>query len=173
MNTYYKITGTIDGHEETLFGSFDKSDCTFELDSEKQTWKDEGFRKLKITNEETEEKPDPEVYFEKSKTTCIKITFFNTVPHKAGDYTIHRSTTEKAVFLKIYKTENVKRAFSYAKRFINKQSLELGRNTCTEVIENHRPVKPRSWLDSNSKSFGGALLRQWYIENPEFIDQSK
>ena len=65
----------------------------------------------------------------------VKITFFNTVPHKAGTYTIHRSTTEKATFLKIYKTENVKRAFSYAKRFINKQSLEFGRNTCTEVIK--------------------------------------
>jgi hypothetical protein len=65
----------------------------------------------------------------------VKITFFNTVPHEAGHYTIYRSTTEKAVFLKIYKTENVKRAFSYAKRFINKQSLELGRNTFVEVVK--------------------------------------
>ena len=64
----------------------------------------------------------------------IKITFFNTVPNKAGGYTVHRSTTEKATFVKIYKTENIKRAFFYAKRFINKQSLELGRNTCTEII---------------------------------------
>jgi hypothetical protein len=62
----------------------------------------------------------------------MKITFYNTVPREDGNYTIYRSTSEKAIFLKIYKTENTKRAFSYSRR-INKQSLELGRNTSIEV----------------------------------------
>jgi hypothetical protein len=64
----------------------------------------------------------------------IKITFFNTVPQELGQYTIHRSTTPKEVFFKTYNTESVKRAFSFAKRFIDKQDSELGRNTCIESV---------------------------------------
>ena len=62
MNTYYEITANIDGETEILFGSFDKSDCAYELDAEKESWKCEGFKSIKIVSRKTEEKPDAEVY---------------------------------------------------------------------------------------------------------------
>ena len=62
MNTYYEITAKIDEQEEVLFGSFEKSDCTYELEAEKEGWKAEGFKSIKITSRKTEEAPDTEVY---------------------------------------------------------------------------------------------------------------
>ena len=62
MNTYCIITGKIDGQIEELFGSFDKDDCTYELESEKDLWKDEGYKSIKITTKKVEEEPDKEVY---------------------------------------------------------------------------------------------------------------
>jgi len=62
MNTYYEIKAYIDGQEEVLFGSFEKSDCTYELEAEKDGWKAEGFKSIKITSRKTEEEPDTEVY---------------------------------------------------------------------------------------------------------------
>ena len=64
MTTYYEITAKIDGNIEVLFGSFVKSDCTYELDAEKSSWKDQGYKAIKITSRETEDTPDPEVYDE-------------------------------------------------------------------------------------------------------------
>ena len=64
MNTYYEIKGTVDGEEEILFGSFDKSDCTYELESEKEGWKSEGYKKIKIVSREEAAEPDTEVYGE-------------------------------------------------------------------------------------------------------------
>lgn len=62
MNTYYEIHGSIDGSTEILFGSFAKSDVRYELDAEKDSWKDQGYTALAIIPRETDEKPDPEVY---------------------------------------------------------------------------------------------------------------
>ncbi len=62
MNTYYEITGKIDGETELLFGSFVRSDCTYELDAERDQWKDEGYKSLKITTRPTHDTPDPAVY---------------------------------------------------------------------------------------------------------------
>lgn len=62
MNTYYEVTANIDGFKEVLFGSFDKSDCKYEIEAEKDSWKSEGYKSIKIEARETEEKPDPEVY---------------------------------------------------------------------------------------------------------------
>lgn len=62
MSKYYNITAVIEGETETLFGSYDKSDCTYELEAERDSWKGEGYRKFKIETVEVEEKPDSEVY---------------------------------------------------------------------------------------------------------------
>lgn len=64
MSKYYNITAIIDGETEILFGSYDKTDCTFELQSERDSWKAEGFRKFKIETVEVDQKPDVEVYGE-------------------------------------------------------------------------------------------------------------
>lgn len=62
MNTYYEITGEIDGETEVLFGSFDKSEVDYELKAERDGWKDQGYKKLTKTSREVNETPDPEVY---------------------------------------------------------------------------------------------------------------
>jgi hypothetical protein len=62
MQTYYEIKGTIDGQTEVLDGSFDKTDMTYNLETEREGWKNEGFKKLHITTRQTEDTPDPEVY---------------------------------------------------------------------------------------------------------------
>ena len=33
--TYYDVVATIDGEQEQLFGSYDKADCTSEVEAEK------------------------------------------------------------------------------------------------------------------------------------------
>ena len=60
--TYYEVKGTIDGEEEILFGSYEKSDCTSEKRIEGECWKDEGYRKIRITSTPTTTPPDPEIY---------------------------------------------------------------------------------------------------------------
>lgn len=71
MNTYYEIqaTNTEDSEDlhHVLFGSFDKTDCTYELDAEKEGWKSEGYESIKITSREIEEEPDAGVYGEDFK----------------------------------------------------------------------------------------------------------
>jgi hypothetical protein len=60
--TYYEVTGTIQGETEILFGSFVRGDCAYELDAERDSWKDEGYRALHIAARETSDTPDPSVY---------------------------------------------------------------------------------------------------------------
>ncbi|UNA02125.1 hypothetical protein vBAmaSR9Y2_47 [Alteromonas phage vB_AmaS-R9Y2] len=62
MNTYYEITGQIDGESEVLYGSFDKSEVDYELKAERDGWKDQGYKKLTKTSRQVNETPDPEVY---------------------------------------------------------------------------------------------------------------
>lgn len=62
MDTYYEITAKIEGKDEILFGSFEKSDCTYEVQNEREGWKAEGFKSIKIVSRKTEEEPDTEVY---------------------------------------------------------------------------------------------------------------
>jgi len=59
MSKYYTLSGTNKetGNIETLFGSYDKTDCTFE----KEEYKAE-YKQLAITAEEVTEKPDVEIY---------------------------------------------------------------------------------------------------------------
>ena len=34
-------------------------------------------------------------------------------------------------------------------------------------------VRARTWVNSDPKSYGGAMLREWYKSNPKYIDESK
>jgi hypothetical protein len=62
MTKYYEITGKIDGQIEVLYGSFVRSDCVDELDSERDSWKDEGYKAIKVASRETTDQPDMAVY---------------------------------------------------------------------------------------------------------------
>jgi len=61
-NTYYEVLGVIDGEVELLYGSFVREDCVYELDAEREGWKEEGFKRLKIVSRKTTDLPSPEVY---------------------------------------------------------------------------------------------------------------
>ena len=62
MNTYYRVEATApDGSTDQLFGSFVRSECAAEIDAEKDSWKGEGYKRIKITSHETTDTPDPEV----------------------------------------------------------------------------------------------------------------
>ena len=60
--TYWEIKGRIEGSEYVLYGSYDRKDCVYELDAERESWKEEGYRKIKIESRQTTEAPDPVVY---------------------------------------------------------------------------------------------------------------
>lgn len=62
MTKYYEITAKFEGEKELLFGSFIKADCLYELEAERDSWKGEGYKSIKLVSRETEEKPDTTVY---------------------------------------------------------------------------------------------------------------
>ena len=62
MKKYYEIIGTLDQDDYILFGSFDREDCVFELDAEKDSMKAEGYKRIRMNVRLTSETPDPEVY---------------------------------------------------------------------------------------------------------------
>ncbi len=64
MNKYYEVTATLDGETEVLFGSFVKQDCTYEIESEKVSWKEEGYKAIKVCSRDVDEAPCPTVYTE-------------------------------------------------------------------------------------------------------------
>jgi len=61
-NKYYEVVGKIDGDVEVLYGSFVRKDCVDEMSAEKEGWKDDGYKAIKIVSRETEDTPDAEVY---------------------------------------------------------------------------------------------------------------
>ena len=62
MYKYYEVKGMIDGKYEVLYGSYDKSDCDYELDAEKEYWREDGYKGLCVSLRLTDEAPDPTVY---------------------------------------------------------------------------------------------------------------
>jgi hypothetical protein len=62
MTTYHEISSTIEGQREILFGSFSREDCVYELDAERDSWADQGYKHIKIKSRETTDQPDPVVY---------------------------------------------------------------------------------------------------------------
>jgi hypothetical protein len=74
MTTYYEIKAVnIDGDTEVLFGSFVKADVRYELDAEKDSWKGEGYKLIKIVSRTTTDTPDPDVYADDTCEICGKI----------------------------------------------------------------------------------------------------
>ena len=59
---YHEVVGTVDGQDEVLFGSYDKSECCYEMGAESASWKDEGYRKIRLSQRLVETPPDPEIY---------------------------------------------------------------------------------------------------------------
>ena len=68
MNTYYEVFADIDGETEQLFGSFVRADCVYEKDAEKDSWKEQGYKKIRIVSKQTSDVPDAEVYKEEIVT---------------------------------------------------------------------------------------------------------
>ena len=62
MAKYYEVKASFEGEIEQLFGSFVREDCESEIDCERDSWKDQGYKTIRIVSRETEDKPDPEVY---------------------------------------------------------------------------------------------------------------
>ena len=59
---YYEVTAMIDGEKEVLYGSYQKADCVYEKEAEKEGWKDQGYKKIKIEVRDVSETPDEEIY---------------------------------------------------------------------------------------------------------------
>ena len=60
--TYFEVTAEIEGEREVIFGSYIQSECQYELDSERDTLKGQGYKKIKIVERQVAEEPDPTVY---------------------------------------------------------------------------------------------------------------
>lgn len=37
--------------------------------------------------------------------------------------------------------------------------------------EKKYPIRSRSWVNEDAKSYGGAMLKAWYKGHPEYIDE--
>ena len=62
MYKYFKVIGYYNGELEVLFSSYDKEDCVYELEAERDSWKDEGYKQFKIVFELVNDAPDKGVY---------------------------------------------------------------------------------------------------------------
>lgn len=61
--TYYFISAIAeDGSIAELYGSYLKSDCTYEKEAEKEAWKAEGYMRIGLSSKLTTEAPSKEVY---------------------------------------------------------------------------------------------------------------
>ena len=70
MYTYYTVQGTVEGKIGTLYGSYLRGHCVDEMEYERDSWKSEGYRSIKIIKEQTKERPSPNVY---SNTELLSI----------------------------------------------------------------------------------------------------
>jgi len=62
MQTYYEVIATIENAPEIMYGSFDRQDCVDEIDAEKETWKQQGYKSIKIKSRQTTDQPDKDIY---------------------------------------------------------------------------------------------------------------
>jgi hypothetical protein len=69
--TYYEVIGTFNGALDVLFGSFDRQDCKGEIEAERDTWKMDGFKSIRIRERQTEETPSAEVYGDNHYMTAV------------------------------------------------------------------------------------------------------
>lgn len=69
--TYYEVIGTFNGELDVLFGSFDRQDCKDEIEAERDTWKMDGFKSIRIRERQTEETPSAEIYGDNHYMTAV------------------------------------------------------------------------------------------------------
>lgn len=75
MSKYYEVLADMDGETEVMFGSFLKSEAQYELEAERDNWKADGYKKLRIKSRLTDQVPDPEVYGDDAykKAVCVAL----------------------------------------------------------------------------------------------------
>ena len=66
MFKYYEIIANCG---TALYGSYDRSEATYELEAERDSWKDEGYRGIKLRWKATSEAPDSGIYGKSFKPT--------------------------------------------------------------------------------------------------------
>jgi hypothetical protein len=64
MTKYYEVIAKHEGTPEVLYGSFLKDDCLYEVEAERDSWKEQGYKGIKISVRETTDTPDIGVYGE-------------------------------------------------------------------------------------------------------------
>ena len=62
MTKYYEVKADHNDGTEIMYGSFVRHHCVCEIESEKEGWKTEGYKKIRIESRETKDQPDPEIY---------------------------------------------------------------------------------------------------------------
>jgi len=72
MYMYYEIKAKLDGDTVTLYGSFVRDDCVDEIEAERESWRAEGYRNIKIASRETADSPDKKVY-KSDMAKCKKV----------------------------------------------------------------------------------------------------
>ena len=72
MYMYYEVKAKLNGHAEVLYGSFVRDDCVYEIEAEKESWRAEGYRNIKIASRETADSPDKKVY-KSDMAKCKKV----------------------------------------------------------------------------------------------------
>ena len=77
IHTYYEVQAQIDGQTEILYGSYVRKDCAHEVQAERDSWKDEGYKAIKIVSRETTEQPDKEVYDIQERAKLIIMANFS------------------------------------------------------------------------------------------------
>jgi len=59
---YFQITAKFDGATDILYESYDKAEAEYELEALRDTWKDEGYRGIKLGWVAISEAPDANIY---------------------------------------------------------------------------------------------------------------
>ena len=113
MTTYYEIKAVnIDGDTEVLYGSFVKAEARYELDAEKASWKDEGYKLIKIVSRTTDDAPDMSVYTQEELNTNQPER--EPVGHDIGVTVLHANNTRDSFFFghdDIYSIDAAKKAW--------------------------------------------------------------
>ena len=63
---YFQFVADYEGETEIIFGSYKRAECIYEMDAEKASLKDQGYKKPRIICIDVEEKPAADIYIEES-----------------------------------------------------------------------------------------------------------
>ncbi len=127
MNNYYELTAVIDGEKEVLFGSFDKSEVTYEKQCESESLRAQGYKSLKIELRQTNEQPDADIY---GNTTCEKLVILATnkgyevTVYQEGEQELERSNNAMEIINSIKSVDCIS----------NLQLIKDGQYVCTFAV---------------------------------------